>query len=440
MINLDPDLDNYDLIDHQCKYFTSEEFLREISPTPLPAPRNQFSLLHINARSLNKNFDSVELFLSSINNFSFSLIGITETWLNINSPQMFNLQNYDFIRSDREHGRGGGVAMYVNNQIKFKIRPDIHITGAEDLFIEILNDRHKNTIIGTIYRPPNSETDTFLNGIDTQLNNCLQENKNIYLMGDFNLDLLSNSHSVSQFTNILQANALYPHINKPTRFCNTGQSLLDNIFSNVLHNSKNGIFYSDISDHLPIFHICDQSNNLNSISSKQKDIFHRKDSQENIDILNFHLSQEEWLDVLREDDANKSYDIFIHKLLHYYNQYIPLVKTTKRKYQKKQPWITNGILRSIHTRTRLYKISLRHPTATNKEKYKTYRNKLTAVIRVSRKLYYSTQLENNKNNVNLIWKTINDIIKNKKKDFPDSVTESGNTICLTVILLILVLN
>ena len=77
MINLDSDLDDYDLIDHQCKYFTSEEFLREFAPSIRPetnfgnAHKNQFSLLHINARSLNKNFDAVEIFLSSVNNFSF---------------------------------------------------------------------------------------------------------------------------------------------------------------------------------------------------------------------------------------------------------------------------------------------------------------------------------------------------------------------------------
>ena len=42
-------------------------------------PIKNFSLLHVNARSLNKNFESFELLLSSLNSFPFSVIGLTET-------------------------------------------------------------------------------------------------------------------------------------------------------------------------------------------------------------------------------------------------------------------------------------------------------------------------------------------------------------------------
>ena len=81
----------------------------------------RFSLMHMNIRSLNKNFEIFELFLSSLNDFPFSVIGVTETWLHTNSPDLFGIENYNFIRNDRKYGKGGGVAMYVNNQIEFKI-------------------------------------------------------------------------------------------------------------------------------------------------------------------------------------------------------------------------------------------------------------------------------------------------------------------------------
>ena len=72
-------------------------------------------------------------------------------------------------------------------------------------------------------------------------------------MGDYNIDLLTTTqHNNLRFINILQSNAFFPHINKPTRIYNTSQTLIDNIFSNVYFNSTNGILYSDISDHLPI--------------------------------------------------------------------------------------------------------------------------------------------------------------------------------------------
>ena len=96
--------------------------------------------------------------------------------------------------------------------------------------------------------------------------------------------------------NILQSNAFYPHINKPTRISNTSQTLIDNIFSNVYFNSTNGILYSDISDHLPSFVICNQENDLKSMQNNNIK-YHRKETQANIDSLNIELAQEEWQDV-----------------------------------------------------------------------------------------------------------------------------------------------
>ena len=125
-------------------------------------PINNFSLFHWNARSLNKNFESLELLFSALNQFPFSAIGISETWLRYNSPNLFNINNYRLFRSDRKKGRGGGVALYILNQFRVKVRTDIHVEGCEDLFVEIIDDKKKNKIIGVIYRPPNNLADEFL--------------------------------------------------------------------------------------------------------------------------------------------------------------------------------------------------------------------------------------------------------------------------------------
>ena len=152
---------------------------------------NTFSLLHVNARSLNKNYDDLSTFLTTLKNFRFSVIGVTETWLHSNSPPIFSLDNYNMIRADLAAGRGGGVAIYLNNQLTFRKRPDLHFEGTKDIFIEIINDSDKNIIVGVIYRPPNNHIDTFLDKLDDFLNKVSQENKQIYLMGDYNVDLLS---------------------------------------------------------------------------------------------------------------------------------------------------------------------------------------------------------------------------------------------------------
>ena len=77
------------------------------------------------------------------------------------------------------------------------------------------------------------------------------------------------------------------------------------------------------------------------------------------------------------------------------------------------PWITKAILQSIHTRNKLYKAFLTNSTIHNKNIYKTYRNKLTNIIRNSRKIYYSDKLSRVKSNMKSTWGIINNLIGKK---------------------------
>ena len=106
----------------------------------------------------------------------------------------------------------------------------------------------------SIYRPPNSNVTSFFEDLENCLDILSRENNFFYLMGDFNIDLLSENNNRETFFHSTYSNACYPHINKPTRIVNNSATLIDNIFSNVVDKDvDSGLLYSDISDHLPIF-------------------------------------------------------------------------------------------------------------------------------------------------------------------------------------------
>ncbi len=70
-----------------------------------------------------------------------------------------------------------------------------------------------------------------------------------------NIDKHSDS---SDFIDLMFSNSLVPNISKPTRVTRSSASLIDNIFTNDLFDTDkilNGILYTDISDHFPVFHI-----------------------------------------------------------------------------------------------------------------------------------------------------------------------------------------
>ena len=416
---------NQSVIRLQSNYYTINEFNHKFNPlTPTCSrtdlrelnPIKNFSLFHWNARSLSKNFESLKLLLSSLNEFPFSVIGISETWLRSNSPNLFNLNNYKLFRSDRNKGRGGGVALYIFNEHRVRVRSDIHIEGCEDLFVEIVTEKCKNKIIGIIYRPPCNIPDTFLEKLDECLSIITRENKEVYLMGDFNIDMNKSDNLSLKLENTLMSYAFNHHISNPTRITNTSKTLLDNIFSNNqdLNNVTNGIIYYDMSDHLPIFVISETPDTTQSVK-KLRPILCRKETDNNIALLNQDLAQEEWSDVFRETDTNRAYDVFLNKLVYYYNKNIPLVKKKSRR-KNKHPWITKGIMKSIKTRTKLYKRALTTQNAEDFKDYKIYRNKLSNLIRISRKMHYSKQCEHNKNNKNGLWEVINDITGKNDKD------------------------
>ena len=74
-------------------------------------------------------------------------------------------------------------------------------------------------------------------------------------------------------------------------------------------------------------------------------------------------------------------------------------------------------MHAIKTRNKMYKIAVTTQLSSNLVKYKKYRNLLNTLIRLSRKMYYSRKFENNTNNLNGLWETVNEITgKNNKVD------------------------
>ena len=106
----------------QSKYYTAKEFISAFNTVNQNDKPNLFSLMHINIRSLQKNFETFSEFLNILNKFPFSIIGMTETWLHSTTPPIFDIDNYTFNHIYRKHGKGGGVAFYIHNDLHFKIR------------------------------------------------------------------------------------------------------------------------------------------------------------------------------------------------------------------------------------------------------------------------------------------------------------------------------
>ena len=292
--------------------------------------------------------------LASINNI-FSVIGISETWLQ-DSTHHVDINGYNFEHICWTDKAGGGVGLYITSVLEYKIRDDLCFDNAltvESLFVEIVNPEGKNTIVGVMYRPPSQNIADFISKLNTLIGIISSENKNCYIMGDFNLNLL-NQH-FHQFTNefldIMYANTFFPLITLPTRITSHFATLIDNIFTNDFDNyAFSGLVLTDISDHLPIFSI---SNEKMKMKDEAPYSVFRDKSERNVAKFRNCLSNVNWYDLDDIHEPNKAYCSFFSKFNDIYNDCFPLKKVKNNIFKK--PWLSKGLLKSVRQKNRLYK-------------------------------------------------------------------------------------
>ena len=96
----------------KCNYYLSDTFKDKFT-----GMNTNLSLIHINSRSLSKDFQSITDYLLSLNH-TFSIIGFSETWFSdTNTPQLTQMAGYTIVQSNRKSKKGGGVSQYVSAEM-----------------------------------------------------------------------------------------------------------------------------------------------------------------------------------------------------------------------------------------------------------------------------------------------------------------------------------
>ena len=101
---------------------------------------------------------SYELWLMNINPISFVLMR-TKLDNDVRDEELAIDGFHKIIRKDRTRD-GGSVAMYVKENLNFKVRHDL-IFDIESISIQLDINYIKPIIISTLYRPPDSLVEHF---------------------------------------------------------------------------------------------------------------------------------------------------------------------------------------------------------------------------------------------------------------------------------------
>ena len=193
----------------------------------------------------------------------------------------------------------------------------------------------------------NDFNDYYLNEL---LDKLSKENKTIFLLGDFNINLLNYDIHLptNEFLDSLSSHYFLPHILQPSRVTTNSKTLIDISSNMAVPNIISGDLTASILDHLPQFFVAPI---IFFNASYPKSNNYERDwarfDQENFVLDYFSV---EWDNFLLSPNTNteKSFKTFIEQFESLLDTYAPLKKISKNKLKfKDKPWITPGLQKSI---------------------------------------------------------------------------------------------
>ena len=231
-------------LDHNL-YPTPHRTRSEISNPPiLHKSVNLISAALLNIRSLNTKANFVHHYITSSD---LSFFALTETWLDSNSrsiPALATPNNYEFLHNPRTNRTGGGVALICKSAFSPTLLPFHNFSSFELLVVKC---NWFNLSVITIYRPPDTPTQKFLDEFSHFLTEIYGCKKHLLILGDFNIPLNKSSTFSNSFLALLDVFSLTQYIKYPT---NPHGNILDLIISSFpIHSTNISDLSSSVSDH-----------------------------------------------------------------------------------------------------------------------------------------------------------------------------------------------
>ena len=374
----------------------------EMNPGPDSLREHCVSILHCNIRSIRNKVEYI------VNNFcDYDCLCFTETHLDNSVDNANILLTNDFsvpYRKDRTN-HGGGILVYINNNLLHKRRPDLEIFCEESIWVEI-RINNQQYLLGTFYSPkPHDQV--FFEAFDRNIEKAMEFSQNIVILGDLNEDLLNENHR--NLRDILLTNSLQNIITVPTR----ARALLDPVIvSDDLTVYDSGVLANPdcISDHSTTFLILPHNYYL-SVAYTRRVWFYKR---ANFTQLEESLRLHDW-DCLKAGSVNDSCELFTNQLMEFVNLSIPHKDVTSRPNDK--PWYDSEIRRNSRKRDRQKQKAVRTSKQSDWAKCKTLRNKVNNLKKHAKESFDDnlelSLLTNFSNNKKEFWKIVKHFVNKK---------------------------
>ena len=347
----------------------SSNFLNSIRTSN--ANRLIIAQLYIN--SLRNKIDALKTIISG----KIDILVITESKLdNTYLTNQFLIDGFSApFRKDRDSGGGGGVIIYVREdipcrQLKSHNTPD----NFEGIVLEINLRKVKWLLFGG-YNPYKENTANFLTKLTPILDHYLSKYDNYILIGDFNSEI--NEEVMMEFCDTYNLSNL---IKEPTCFKNPhNPSSIDLMLTNRVRQFQNShTVETGLSDHHKM-----TISVLKTFFQKQSPTLVKYRDYNNFNVNLFRNQLLEQLTNIGDDITYEKFEtVFIHLL--------DFLAPMKTKYIRANngSFMNKTLSKAVMTRSRLRNKFLKCPSHVNEHNYKKQRNYCTNLFRKEKRNFY----------------------------------------------------
>ena len=379
-------------------------------------------IIHVNTRSVFSKLDELKVKLNH-----FDIIIFTETWLNCDTDDsLLHWEGYNLVRQDRgltRNKRGGGVCIYIREEISYRINQDYkNLIGSNLEFILLNVKPHMQKPINLIgiYRPPDGNPKECVSHLTFILNQIDRTRSDTVLIGDFNLNY-KNKRLISstKIETLVNKFSLKQWIKENTRITSSSTSCIDLIFTDILNIIDQGVIDYNISAHLPIHMIKKKARN----HIKKMDAFGRSYLHYNDEVFSRLLHETDWEVFAAKDDPESLWDIFIDNIMKVLDQICPVRKVTV--VTDKPDWLTNELLVLIRQRDKAYR-KARHTKQPNDwDIARQLRNRVKMDIRTSKANVIRDKLATYQYNPKKFWQELNKLLPGSHSAVISEITDDS---------------
>ena len=399
--------------------------------------RNYLNVSHVNINSITapNRQDELEQFANSNN---IHVLCLTETKLDETvSQSLYTLQAFSLPFTKHRTRQGGGVAIFIRNNLACTRLYDLELDGIEWIWVKLRTKKH-TVIISCIYYPPNQNIANLSNFLDKFSDSAIQAQKHIpsliMILGDFNLGNVYLSpehinHSGVTSYDVLFQDTMYDLnlkqlICEPTRITNQTANLRDLILvSGQQHIAEYGLLspFSQI-DHIPTFATVKFNVAYNTRITKKIWNYRAMDIDKFIHIF----ESKDWTEITN-NELGEAVNALTKFILDASNQCIPKRDICIKGEDK--PWVRKALKIQIRKRNKLFQKAKTFINEASWKRWKEQRNLVTAMNRKLKNSHITHQVKKlleNKQNPRQYHQILKGMIGRKRKFFIPPLIDENN--------------